>query len=112
MLALSLLLSSFIIYHSSGVVDESTITDMFLFTQLAKHVTINPNQAGADALHYYMPRVLWTLRDFEIFPEEGESEITCGNNYIESILRDKVSLGKFTHILKELEYSQQNKCNK
>ena len=53
--ALTVLLSSFLIFNQVGVIDEAAIASLSVVTQLAKNVQVAKGADGGDALASHMP---------------------------------------------------------
>ena len=53
--ALTVLLSSFLIFNQVGVIDEAAIANLSVVTQLAKNVQVAKGADGGDALASHMP---------------------------------------------------------
>ncbi len=53
--ALTVLLSSFLIFNQVGVIDEAAIANLSVVTQLAKNVQVARGADGRDALASHMP---------------------------------------------------------
>jgi hypothetical protein len=53
--ALTVLLSSFLIFNQVGVIDEAAIANLSVVTQLAKNVQVAKGANGGDALASHMP---------------------------------------------------------
>lgn len=62
--ALTLLLSSVLIYNSVGAIEESVIDNLAVVSHLSK---VLQGRAGPnDTLHMYSPDFYWILRDFSL----------------------------------------------
>ena len=71
--SLALLLSSYFVLNSVGVIDEAAVDRLFLVVELSKHICVQANgAAGAAAaardaeLSQFFPPLLWLLRDFVV----------------------------------------------
>ena len=67
--SLSILLSSYFIYNSMGVIDEGAVDRLFLVGELTKNIClsadIGENAEGREGeLSAFFPPFLWLLRDF------------------------------------------------
>ncbi|KAL1511914.1 hypothetical protein AB1Y20_005195 [Prymnesium parvum] len=74
--AIGLLLSSYFVLNSMGVIDEAAIDRLYLVAELTKHITVHATGGRADAdeadapppppseLSQHFPPLLWLLRDF------------------------------------------------
>ncbi len=81
--AVAVLLSSFFIYNSKGVIDEPAIQSLSVVTNLAaqiqaqQNVIINP------------PFFLWLLRDFCLQLEDGQGREITSDDYLELAFTDR-----------------------
>lgn len=62
--ALGLLLSSFFVLNSMGVIDEAAIDRLYLVGELSKHISVAAHDDADDELASHIPRLMWLLRDF------------------------------------------------
>ena len=83
-------MSSFFIFNSVGVIDENSINELSLTTQLSKNIAVSTDENSDLALSYYTPKFMWLLRDFtlELLDSKGK-QITAGQ-YLENALTDQV----------------------
>eukprot|EP00944_MAST-04C_sp_MAST-4C-sp1_P005817 g5817.t1 len=109
--SLSLLLSSYFILNTMGVIDESAIDRLFLVSELSKRILIEKNQVenenvtGKDSkdtkntsdnsnkLARYFPRILFCLRDFVLSLEHNGKPITP-EVYLENALEARKGNGR------------------
>jgi len=91
--ALTVLLSSFLIFNQVGVIDEAAIQNLSVVTQLAKNVQVG-GDGGEIAQH--MPQFLWLLRDFtlELGVNEETGEPVTTQEYLENCLKEQESLSQ------------------
>lgn len=89
--SLCILLSSYFIYNSMGVIDEQAIDDLHLVLHLAKHIHVK-SKRGSEAerpteLAGYFPNLLWVLRDFHLRLVDAEGNTVSEREYLENSLR-------------------------
>ncbi|KAF0699953.1 Aste57867_9503 [Aphanomyces stellatus] len=84
--ALALLLSSFFIYNSRGVIDANAIEDLSLVVNLTKYIQVTAGGGGATNLADFFPAFLWVVRDFTLQLEEEGRAITS-RDYLEKALK-------------------------
>ncbi|RLO08855.1 hypothetical protein DYB28_012006 [Aphanomyces astaci] len=95
--ALALLLGSYFVYNSRGVIDGNAIEDLSLVVNLSKHIqtsSASGHGQSSSALHEYFPSFLWVVRDFTLQLQDQGKEITS-KQYLENALkpqRDCVTL--------------------
>lgn len=84
--ALGLLLSSYFVLNSMGVIDEAAIDRLYLIGELSKHICVASRSgeeadgggdgSGADAdLASFFPPLLWLLRDFVVELRGADGEV-------------------------------------
>jgi len=90
-LSLALLLSSYFIYNSVGIIDEHAIDKLGLVVNITQNIHVRAHTGKADPaeLAAYFPSFLWVLRDFSLILEDEKSgkEITA-QQYLENALRE------------------------
>jgi hypothetical protein len=110
--ALGLLLSSYFVLNSMGVIDEAAVDRLFLVSELSKHISVQMKKKGdADgdddwgdidnddddaaakleqekALGEVFPPFMWLLRDFVVDLEHQGKPITP-DQYLEQALADR-----------------------
>ena len=101
--SLGILLSSYFIYNSMGVIDEGAVDRLFLVGELTKNVCLSSDHAAAadaaaaaqataegreDELAAFVPPFLWLLRDFHLDMEKDGEAIGLGE-YLETALEDR-----------------------
>ncbi|RHY25977.1 hypothetical protein DYB32_007968 [Aphanomyces invadans] len=88
--ALALLLSSFFIYNSRGVIDANAIEDLSLVVNLTKYIHVSAasldQPANSSALADFFPSFLWVVRDFTLQLEENGHAISS-KEYLEKALK-------------------------
>lgn len=102
--ALSLLLSSFFVYNSVGVIDGDAIGRLSLVVNLTKfiHVQAHSSATAGDtemldpaALREFFPRFLWVVRDFGVRMEQDGRQITS-KEYLEDALKPETGSSEAT----------------
>ncbi|OQR92603.1 guanylate-binding protein [Thraustotheca clavata] len=85
--ALALLLGSYFVYNSRGVIDGNAVEDLSLVVNLSKHIqTSATSQSNPGALHEFFPSFLWVVRDFTLQLLDNGKEITS-KQYLENALK-------------------------
>ena len=96
--SLALLLSSYFVLNSMGVIDEAAIDRLFLITQISKRVCAATaaeaeELSGSDgdassraALSKFFPPLLWLLRDFVLELSDGNGGELTADQYMERSL--------------------------
>ncbi|CAK4652314.1 hypothetical protein LEN26_016805 [Aphanomyces euteiches] len=85
--ALALLLSSFFIYNSRGVIDANAIEDLSLVVNLTKYIQVSTGGNGSGGnLAEFFPAFLWVVRDFTLQLEE-EGKAISSRDYLEKALK-------------------------
>jgi len=92
--ALSLLISSYFIYNSVGAIDENSINDLSLTTQLSRNIAISTDENSEHTLSYYTPKFLWALRDFTLELQDARGKAISSNQYLENALTDQSTHSK------------------
>lgn len=94
--ALTVLLSSYLVFNQVGVIDEAAIANLSVVTQLAKNVQVARGAEGGEALAAHMPQFLWLLRDFtlELGLNEETGEPNTPLDYLEGCLKEQDSLSQ------------------
>ena len=88
--ALAMLMSSYFIYNSVGAIDENSINDLSLTTQLSKNIAVAADESSEHTLSYYTPKFLWALRDFTLELQDARGQHINANQYLENALTDQV----------------------
>jgi hypothetical protein len=84
--SLALLLSSYFVYNSRGVIDGNAIDDLSLVVNLTKMIHVKSQEDDStDSLHEYFPNFLWVVRDFTLQLEEKGKKISS-RQYLENAL--------------------------
>jgi hypothetical protein len=88
---LALLLSSYFILNTQGVIDEAAIDRLYLVSEITKRVaTTADNIKNMNQAEDYFPPLLWLLRDFHLSMEEKGRVLSKGE-YLENALEDRTS---------------------
>lgn len=62
---IALLLSSYLIYNSTGTINEMALSDISLLINLAKSITFKNNSLlNNEDVSEIFPKLLWVIRDF------------------------------------------------
>ncbi|CAK9049728.1 Guanylate-binding protein 4 (GTP-binding protein 4) (GBP-4) (Guanine nucleotide-binding protein 4), partial [Durusdinium trenchii] len=89
--SLCLLLSSYFIYNSMGVIDEQAIDDLHLVLNLAQHIHVKSRRKTEEEkrtdLSLYFPIFLWVLRDFHLSLADEKGQSISEKEYLERALR-------------------------
>ncbi|EAS06098.2 amine-terminal domain guanylate-binding protein (macronuclear) [Tetrahymena thermophila SB210] len=87
---LTMLISSFFIYNSKGVIDETSISQLGLVTKLTKNIAVNEYGDKMDEymLAQYTPKFLWILRDFSLELQDQKGRRISANQYLENCLME------------------------
>ena len=99
--ALGLLLSSYFVLNSMGVIDEAAIDRLYLIGELSKHICVasrSADDADADGgsgaepdLASFFPPLLWLLRDFVVELRGADGEVLDERAYLERSLDSRPS---------------------
>jgi hypothetical protein len=89
--ALSLLISSYFIYNSRGVIDGSALDDLSLVANITELIHIrstqNKDQTPVQSLQQFFPNFLWVLRDFTLKLEDENGQKINSRQYLENCLK-------------------------
>jgi len=97
-------MSSYFVYNSVGSIDENSINDLSLTTQLSRNIAISTEESSDHALSYYTPKFLWALRDFTLELQDARGQSISSNQYLENALTDQVTIYKEFLMLILLEH--------
>ncbi|XP_072563912.1 guanylate-binding protein 6-like [Paramormyrops kingsleyae] len=90
--SLAVLLSSTLIYNSSGTINNVAVMNLQYVTELTKHIKVKSNDEDeADASAEYVrffPSFIWAVRDFTLDLEANGKPITA-DEYLENSLKLK-----------------------
>ena len=96
---LAILLSSFFIYNSSGIIDETSLNSLNFIINLTKFLELKTNLNNRvngnnylDELSEHFPSFLWVLRDFSLQLVNDNKENMPPKEYMEKVL-DNQSYG-------------------
>ena len=67
------LISSYLIYNSVGAIDEKSISELNVVTQLSKNIILEEYsdlKNNEENSYRYMPKFLWLIRDFVLEPTD------------------------------------------
>jgi len=106
--ALSLLMSSYFIYNSVGSIDENSINDLSLTTQLSRNIAISTEESSEHALSYYTPKFVWALRDFTLELQDSRGQPISSNQYLENALTDQSTFSKSSETNKKIRQALLN----
>lgn len=85
-ITLVILLSSYLIFYSVGVIDGQSLEQLALTLELSKHLTLPP---GTSISAVY-PNLMWVLRDFQSqFPVDSNGVQINSKQYLENALAHK-----------------------
>ena len=85
---LGLLLSSFFIYNSIGVINENELTNLSLVTNLANRIQTLEEEEDAVHLINHFPTFLWLLRDFALDLKDEHGNDISSDEYLELALEE------------------------
>lgn len=85
---LAMLLSSFFIYNSTGVIDENALNSLSLVTLLAQRIQNLEDEEDVVHLLNHFPTFLWVLRDFVLDLQDDEGNEITPDQYLEYVLEE------------------------
>lgn len=85
---LAMLLSSFFIYNSTGVIDENALNSLSLVTILAQRIQNLEDEEDVVHLINHFPTFLWVLRDFVLDLRDDEGNEITPDQYLEYVLEE------------------------
>lgn len=85
---LAMLLSSFFIFNSYGVIDENSLNSLSLVTTLAQRIQSLENEEDVVHLINHFPTFLWVLRDFVLDLQDDEGNEINPDQYLEYVLEE------------------------
>ena len=94
--SLALLLSSFFVYNSMGSIDENALQSLNFVTNISKLITVRTQEDESPddpSLVDYMPKFMWTVRDFSLQLINDQNEEIQPKEYLERALRDVQATG-------------------
>ncbi len=93
---LGILLSSFYVYNSIGVIDEAAMQSLNFIINLSKFIELKSNinnklttNNDLDELSNHFPPLLWVLRDFSLQLVNENKENMTPKDYIEKVLENQ-----------------------
>ena len=97
--SLAVLLSSYFIYNSMGSIDENALSSLSFVTSISKHIKIrtesdqdSPIQDDSELVQY-MPKFMWTVRDFSLQLVNDQNVEIDQREYLERALQDLPVVG-------------------
>jgi hypothetical protein len=85
---LAMLLSSFFIFNSYNVIDESSLNSLSLVTTLANKIQNMEDEEDAVHLMNHFPTFLWVLRDFTLDLKDEDGNEISPDQYLEYVLEE------------------------
>lgn len=87
--AILYLISSIIIYNTSGKISEKSIFGLRMMNNLSQIFQAADDQEQSEfTLSYYAPKLIWTLRDFDTEDLSKNGKKLSANEYLEEILTE------------------------
>ena len=81
---LAILLSSILVYNSTGAIGAEALEGLHIASELSKH--IQTKQASEAQFATFFPAFIWALRDFHLRLEDSEGREMTANQYLEASL--------------------------
>ena len=89
--ALVVLISSYLIYNTIGVIDEGAINSLSTAAELSKIVVVsNSNDNREDLLASLTPKFIWLLKDFTLELQDSNGKTITENDYLDDCLKNTV----------------------
>ncbi|EGR32496.1 hypothetical protein IMG5_080950, partial [Ichthyophthirius multifiliis] len=113
---LALLMSSLFIYNSVGAIDEKSIQELQLTTQISKNIQCsNKLSENEQIISQYTPKFIWLLRDFVLEIVDNKNNQINPNTYLNNCLFDESSVSKQTTTSRKirealLNFFKQREC--
>eukprot|EP01126_Amoeba_proteus_P057462 TRINITY_DN7313_c0_g1_i14.p1 TRINITY_DN7313_c0_g1~~TRINITY_DN7313_c0_g1_i14.p1 ORF type:complete len:811 (+),score=183.63 TRINITY_DN7313_c0_g1_i14:473-2905(+) len=82
--SLTILLSSFFIYNSMGVIDETALSNLSFIVNLTKHIS-----AKSGSTTECVPNFLWVVRDFSLQLVDEHGDAISSRQYLENALMER-----------------------
>ena len=95
---MALLLSSYFIYNSVGVIDGDAINRLNLVVNLTKHIHVRSHSDSDDSgmeFNQFFPNFLWVVRDFGVRLERNGVRMTA-RDYLEDALKPEAGVTEAT----------------
>ncbi|XP_049851508.1 guanylate-binding protein 4-like [Schistocerca gregaria] len=86
--SLAVLMASYFVYNSVGVIDERALDSLSLVTNLVELMSAKASPRGRE-VGYYFPDFLWLLRDFTLQLRDEEGRPMTAAQYLEGALRER-----------------------
>lgn len=83
------LISSYLIFNSVGAIDEKSIGELNVVTQLSKNIILEEYsdlKNNEENLYRYMPKFLWVIRDFTLELADRNGRKLKPAEYLEDVL--------------------------
>lgn len=89
---LTLLLSSYFIFNSTGTIDEGALSNLSLIINLTKNLQIQNEElvgeCDPEEIQRYFPRFLWVVRDFALKLQDEDFNPITQKQYLENSLKE------------------------
>ena len=89
--ALALLIGSYFIYNSRGVIDGNAIEQLSLVVNLTKHIHVSSNNSGEEDsgsdFSQHFPAFMWVVRDFTLQLKNASGRAIPPKTYLEKALK-------------------------
>ncbi|KAL4464604.1 hypothetical protein ABPG72_019060 [Tetrahymena utriculariae] len=114
--SLALLISSLFVYNSVGAIDDKSIQELQLTTQISRSIQVTNDVSQNDKLiSQYTPKFIWLLRDFVLEVVDSNGQQVSPNQYLHNCLTDQTSIQKQSPISKRvrealLQFFRQREC--
>ena len=92
----SLLLSSYFIYNSLGIIDENSLNSLSLIVSLGQEIMKQGESSGI------FPKFLWILRDFALQMINTEGENMTNKDYLEKALEINNKMNEGKHKIRKI----------
>ena len=90
-----------------GAIDEQSINQLNLVTTLSKRIVASEDE-NEDALHNYMPKFMWLLRDFVLEARNEQGDKLTAYEYLESCLLEQNSEIRLSEATKRVRRAMVN----
>jgi hypothetical protein len=80
---LAILLSSILVYNSTGAIGAEALEGLHVASELSKHIQTKQNSVGFAA---FFPHFIWAIRDFHLRLQDKRGRMMTANQYLESSL--------------------------
>jgi hypothetical protein len=106
--ALACLLSNYFIYNSVGAIDDRSINELSLATQLSKNISISAEDNTEKVLSQFTPKFMWILRDFTLEIRDAKDKVITANQYLENALTDMSTYNKTSETNRKIRQAMLN----